>query len=164
MKERKVRWFCAAMVLFAVGIRGLGALGYGTRAAELLQNALASQRVGGWLLRQESGGSAALVAAEPEVTVWPVRILAADAADVEERATAEGERETDKEGEHAANGAERAGERGVSSADGTAQAEGRGASGTERAGERGTSGAGRNGAGRSARGQAGRRTGHARVG
>ena len=154
MKERKVRWFCAAMVLFAVGIRGLGALGYGTRAAELLQNALASQRVGDWLLRQESGGSAALVAAEPEVTVWPVRILAADAADVEERATAEGEqgrseeketgeRETDKEGEHAANGAERAGERGVSSADGTAQAEGRGASGTERAGERGTSGAGR---------------------
>ena len=154
MKERKVRWFCAAMVLFAVGIRGLGALGYGTRAAELLQNALASQRVGGWLLRQESGGSAALVAAEPEVTVWPVRILAADAAEVEERATAEGEqgrseeketgeRETDKEGEHAANGAERAGERGVSSADGTAQAEGRGASGTERAGERGTSSAGR---------------------
>ena len=141
MKERKVRWFCAAMVLFAVGIRGLGALGYGTRAAELLQNALASQRVGGWLLRQESGGSAALVAAEPEVTVWPVRILAADAAEVEERATAEGERETDKEGEHAANGAERAGERGVSSADGTAQAEGRGASGTERAGERGVSSA-----------------------
>ena len=127
MKERKVRWFCAAMVLFAVGIRGLGALGYGTRAAELLQNALASQRVGGWLLRQESGGSAALVAAEPEVTVWPVRILAADAAEVEERATAEGEqgrseeketgeRETDKEGEHAASGTERAGERGTSSA------------------------------------------------
>ena len=143
MKERKVRWFCAAMVLFAVGSRGLGALGYGTRAAELLQNALASQRVGGWLLRQESGGSAALVAAEPEVTVWPVRILAADAAEVEERATAEGERETDKEGEHAASGTERAGERGTSSADGTAQAEGRGASGMERAGERGTSSAGR---------------------
>ena len=141
MKERKVRWFCAAMVLFAVGIRGLGALGYGTRAAELLQNALASQRVGGWLLRQESGGSAALVAAEPEVTVWPVRILAADAAEVEERATAEGARETDKEGEHAANGTERAGERGVSSADGTVQAEGRGASGAERAGERGVSSA-----------------------
>ena len=83
MKERKVRWFCAGMVLFAVGIRGLGALGCGTRAAELLQNALASQRVGSWVLRQESGGSAALAAAEPEVTVWPVRILAASAADAE---------------------------------------------------------------------------------
>ena len=144
MKERKVRWFCAAMVLFAVGIRGLGALGYGTRAAELLQNALASQRVGGWLLRQESGGSAALVAAEPEVTVWPVRILAADAAEVEERATAEGERETDKEGEHAANGAERAGERGTSSADGTARAGAQGTSGAaNRTGTSGISGANR---------------------
>ena len=155
MKERKVRWFCAAMVLFAVGIRGLGALGYGTRAAELLQNALASRRVGDWLLRQESGGSAALVAAEPEVTVWPVRILAADAADVEERATAEGEqgrseeketgeRETDKEGEHAANGAERAGERRVSSAGGTARAGAQGTSGAaNRTGTSGISGANR---------------------
>ena len=144
MKERKVRWFCAAMVLFAVGIRGLGALGYGTRAAELLQNALASQRVGGWLLRQESGGSAALVAAEPEVTVWPVRILAADAAEVEERATAEGERETDKEGEHAANGTERAGERGASSAGRTARAGAQGTSGAaNRTGTSGISGANR---------------------
>ena len=144
MKERKVRWFCAAMVLFAVGIRGLGALGYGTRAAELLQNALASRRVGDWLLRQESGGSAALVAAEPEVTVWPVRILAADAAEVEERATAEGERETDKEGEHAANGAERAGERRVSSAGGTARAGAQGTSGAaNRTGTSGISGANR---------------------